>query len=92
MNHEWSGMANVISALDRHDRVCKISIIDPPNLLLKVFVAMKEPFPTLTYLMLRSKDVDVPVLPETFLGGSAPRLYDISTWKAFNFRNCCCCN
>jgi len=36
--------------------------------------AMKNPFPTLTYLRLSSRDDNAPVLPDSFLGGSAPRL------------------
>jgi hypothetical protein len=40
----------------------------------KISAAMQEPFPELTYLLLLSYDETVPILPESFLGGSAPRL------------------
>jgi hypothetical protein len=35
---------------------------------------MDVPFPSLTYLLLSSEEETVPVLPDSFLGGSAPRL------------------
>jgi len=59
--------------------VCKIShyndeFIDP---LLKELGAIDEPFPLLTSLDLTSYAQNVPVLPDSFLGGSAPRLRSI---------------
>ena len=71
---QWLGMADVVVALKQHDRVCKITIDDIPNLLLKKFGTMKKPFPALSYLHLSSGDEGGPVLPGSFLGGSAPRL------------------
>jgi hypothetical protein len=38
---------------------------------------MLEPFPLLTHLNIHSRDESVPVLPDRFLGGSAPRLQEI---------------
>ena len=35
---------------------------------------MQKPFPELTYLKLQFMGNEVPILPDTFLGGSAPRL------------------
>jgi hypothetical protein len=72
----WSlpGLTNIISALQQHNRVCKIDISGGPNSLLKEFAAMQEPFPALTELTLWSIDENVPVLPDSFLGGSAPSL------------------
>lgn len=35
---------------------------------------MQEPFPALTYLRLSSPELTTLVLPETFLGGSVPRM------------------
>jgi len=69
-------VTNVIAVLRHHNRVCKIHFSnwgfqDP---LLKEFAAIDEPFPALTTLMLSSLARDVPVLPDSFLGGSAPRL------------------
>jgi hypothetical protein len=39
-----------------------------------VFAAMQQPFPALTRLWLRAKGETVPIIPASFLGGSAPRL------------------
>jgi hypothetical protein len=68
-----SGVNNIISALQQHNRVCTIDIWGVSNSLLKEFAAMQEPFPALTELELWSFDENVPVLPDSFLGGS-PRL------------------
>jgi len=76
-----SGLTNIISALQQHSRVCTIDISDVPNSLLKEFAAMQEPFPALTELKLWSFDENVPVLPDSFLGGSAPRLRDLFLWS-----------
>ncbi len=40
----------------------------------KVLAAMRVPFPELTHLQLISDGETVPVIPDSFLGGSAPRL------------------
>ena len=69
------GMKIIMAALkQQHDRVCQILISDVPNSLLNKFAAMKTPFPALTHLHLLAADEGAPVLPESFLGGSAPRL------------------
>ena len=67
---------NVIAALRHHNRVCKIHYCNwgSPDSLLNEFVAIDEPLPTLTSLTLISSGQNVPVLPDFFLGGSAPRL------------------
>jgi hypothetical protein len=66
---------NTIAALEKHDRVCKIILLDVPRWLLqRVAAAPQEPFTALTYLEIRSVGDWVSVLPDTFLGGSAPRL------------------
>jgi F-box-like len=67
-------MGDIIAALEQHNRVCEIYIEDIPNQLLTKFAAMSEPFPVLTNLGLWSFNAGVPVLPDSFLGGSAPRL------------------
>jgi len=69
-----NGVTNIVSALQQHDRVCTINIDGVPNSLLKEFAAMQEPFPALTELTLWSYDENAPVLPDSFLSGSAPRL------------------
>ncbi len=73
-----SGVTNIISALQQHNRVCTIHIDNVPNSLLKEFAAilMQEPFPALTKLQLWSCDKNAPVLPDSFLGGS-PRLQSL---------------
>jgi hypothetical protein len=73
-----SGVANIISALQQHSRVCTIDIWSVPNSLLKEFAVMQEPFPALTRLTLLSSVYEnAPVLPDSFLGGSAPRLQNL---------------
>jgi hypothetical protein len=69
-------VTNIIAALRQHSRVCKIYYIDRKfqGPLLKEFAAMDEPFPVLRSLKLIPSGQNVPVLPDSFLGGSAPRL------------------
>ena len=70
------GITNLMAALKQYNRVRVIWINGVPNSLLKKSVAMK-PFPALTSLDLLSNDAKAPVLPDSFLGGSAPRLREI---------------
>ena len=70
-------MDNVVAALERRDRMDKICLREVNGSSLeKVFAAMQEPFPELTflYLDLSSKEEPVPIVPDSFLGRSAPRL------------------
>ena len=72
-------MDNVISALEHNDRVCQIDFMDVMNPELEeILVAMHKPFPVLTYLRLLYDEEwlgdEMPDIPESFLGGSAPRL------------------
>lgn len=67
------GVNNIIHALKHHDRVYRIDLW-VTNPLLKKMAATKEPFPALTYLELRSGRATTQILPDSFLGGSAPRL------------------
>jgi len=71
-----SGVTNIVAALKRHDLVCRINILGVPNSLLKS-AAMKKRFPELTYLTLRSNQENAPIIPESFLGGSVPRLQSL---------------
>jgi hypothetical protein len=68
-------MDNIIAALEYNDRVCQIAVV-VTNSQLEVFLAaMQQPFPALTKLLIwRANDEIAPVVPEPFLGGSAPRL------------------
>jgi hypothetical protein len=72
------GVTNTLAALEQHNRVWGIWIDGVPTSLLKNSVAiLMKPFPTLTSLALWSNDEEAPVLPDSFLGGSAPRLWTI---------------
>ena len=63
---------NVIAALGQSNRVCQVRL---SGLRLdKVLAAMQVPFPELTELKLSSFDGNKTAIPDTFLGGSAPRL------------------
>ena len=66
---------NIVAVLEHSNRVCRINLLkvsrsDFEN----ISAAMQVPFPELTDLQLVSFDETVPVLPDSFLGGSGPRL------------------
>jgi F-box-like len=64
-----------MAAFEHHGHVSEISIYCPMSSEWKKFaMAMLGPFPALTSLVLVACGALVPVLPETFLGGSAPSL------------------
>jgi hypothetical protein len=69
---------NLIAAIKHNDRVCKIDFRSPFDIgqLDEILSVMEVPFPALTNLRLAMDEMDrtVPVLPDLFLGGSAPRL------------------
>ena len=71
---------NIIAALEYPDRVCGINIYYPTSSLLeRLATVMQEPFPVLEYLDLHYYGDQIPlVLPDTFLGGSAPRLWSLT--------------
>ena len=72
------GMANIVAALKQHHRVREIELWGIRNSLMKKLAAMKKLFPELTSLKLSSKDASVPILPDSFLGGSIPRLHTLN--------------
>ncbi|KAI0288633.1 hypothetical protein BC826DRAFT_971465 [Russula brevipes] len=77
-NQLWGlNASNIIAAFEHRSRICRIHLSSIPNSVLKqLSAAMKDPFPALIHLWL-SPDSDsemVPVLPDSFLGGSAPHL------------------
>ena len=77
--HPMCGMHNVIAALKHNYHVCEIELWRiPSSLLEQVLASMQMPFPALTNLRLGTKDETAPVVPEWFLGGSAPRLRHLS--------------
>jgi hypothetical protein len=69
------GVDNVIAALELNDRVSRITCLNLSSSELERVVAVtQDPFPGLTHLWLWSSDGMEPVIPDSFLGGSAPRL------------------
>jgi hypothetical protein len=69
-----SDVDDILAALERHDRVCQITLWGVPS---RQLAAVKEPFPVLTHLWLMPNyDEMAPVqaIPDSFLGGSAPHL------------------
>src|SRR5712672_1085854 len=81
-SHPKSGRRwnNIVAALEseHYNRICEIHIFYPTNSRFQRFsAAMQKPFPELTRLeVVRNGDV-MPVLPDSFLGESAPRLRDL---------------
>jgi hypothetical protein len=70
---------DAITALAHHHRVCQIQLSHLTQPLLDMLaIAMQEQYPALTVLELCSDEEIAPVLPDTFLGGSAPRLRSLS--------------
>jgi hypothetical protein len=69
-------VTNIAAALRQHNRVCKVYYRNGQfqDSLLKEFTTMDKPFLALISLKLISSGPNVPVLPNSFLGGSAPRL------------------
>jgi hypothetical protein len=68
-----SGTDNVIAALGQSNRVCEVTLWGlEGGEMEKVLAAMQVPFPELRALQLYSKGM--PVIPDSFLDGSAPHL------------------
>jgi hypothetical protein len=81
---EECAVDNVIAALEHNDRICELELWHVPSSQLEcVFAAVQQPFPALTRLWLEPKPEDetAPVVPASFLGGSAPRLHAL--WLKF---------
>ena len=75
---------NFITALRHHNRVSKIYYNNMffQDSLLKEFGVIDEPFLVLTSLLVHThKQQNVPVLPDSFLGGSAPRLRSLDLFS-----------
>src|SRR6266849_4292361 len=79
-NMAWSsGTDNITAALGQSNRVCKVNLVDILDWQLEeVLAAMQVPFPKLTFLLLWSDGETLPAIPipipDSFLGGSVPRL------------------
>jgi hypothetical protein len=70
-----SGTGNIIAALGQSNRVCHVSLRNFAGWQFEqVLAAMQVPFPELTVLRLTTNGETVPVIPDSFLDGSAPRL------------------
>jgi hypothetical protein len=76
LDQNWeAGLDNIIAALEHPDRVRSIVLTNVPSSAGEALAAaMQVPFPELTFLWLWSDDRSTSVLPDSFLGGSAPRL------------------
>jgi hypothetical protein len=69
------GTGNIIAALGRSDRVCRVSLFHLADWQLEeVSASMQMLFPQLTDLLLSSNGDSLPVIPDSFLEGTAPRL------------------
>ena len=69
-------LMDLVAALRQRNRVYKVELNAIPNSLL-MSIELDMPFPLLTDLELRSNDRAAPILPDFFLGGSAPRLLSL---------------
>jgi hypothetical protein len=77
-NLQLQGVDNVLDALKLEDRIHEINLQLVPSPLLKGIATLKEPFKALTSLELQTTDENAPALPDSFLGGCAPRLQELS--------------
>jgi hypothetical protein len=70
-----SGQDNLMATLLHNDRVSEIELwFISSSLWERVLAAMQVPFPRLTHLDFWFSDPPASVVPDSFLGGSAPRL------------------
>src|SRR5712671_1881043 len=69
----WDNMVTALES-EHYNRICEIYITDMTNPRWERFAAaMQKPFPELTHLEVLTYHVER-ILPNSFLGGSAPRL------------------
>ena len=68
---------NTVAVLEHSDRVHHIGLAEQSSYLENILAAMQKPFPELTYLWLLSLR-GATVIPDSFLGGSAPRLQSLT--------------
>ena len=74
---EPSRVENITAALGYNERVCQIDLIDLTSPQWEYVMdsgAAYKPFPVLTHLRLNTYDRPGPILPDSFLGKTAPRL------------------
>jgi hypothetical protein len=76
---------NIMAALEHHDRICEINLDLTYSEYERLATVMQNPFPALTSLRLgKALFEHMPVLPDTFLGVSAPRLRSL-LWGSLAF-------
>jgi hypothetical protein len=77
--HELSKSDNIVAALEHNDRVRVIQLENLKNGYVTDSAAMQNPFPELTKLWLNvSNRAPIgPILPDSFLAGTAPRLQSL---------------
>ena len=70
---ERPGLYNIIAALEHNDRVCQIKLATQSS---ELEYFMHKSFPELTHLLIGMYNYDggMPKIPDSFLGGTAPRL------------------
>jgi hypothetical protein len=70
-----SGSGNIVAALEHNDRIHKIDLgYCSKSYVEQAFAAMQNPFPSLTELAVQVDEMEGLVVPDLFLGGSAPLL------------------
>ena len=76
------GTDNVIAALGQNNRLCELFLWNlAGSQLAEVLAAMQVPFLELTEIRFSSDGKTPPVIPDSFLGGSAPRLRYFSLYR-----------
>ena len=69
---------NIIAALGHHERISELVILEiPSSETEKALTALQKPFPALIRLKFGFWPQSAPVLPASFLGGSAPALQSL---------------
>ncbi len=72
---------NIIAALEHRDRVCQITFLSHAAYIMDRYTTMmQESFLALTHLYLHSGPESPPILPDSFLGRSAPRLQSLTLY------------
>ena len=85
-----SGMDNVIAALGQSNCVCQVFLDLAGWQFEKVLASMQVSFPELVRMQLWSHDETPPVIPDSFLDGSA-HVWNTSPCMAFHFQDCQTC-
>jgi hypothetical protein len=70
---------DMVAALEHNDRIVMVDLLQlPSSQLEKVLAAMQQPLPAVTSLVLGIQEYETaPVAPDSFSGGSAPRLEEL---------------